>query len=610
MELILRSHPGWLCFLGAFGVVLRAGFVEPPPSLTLRSLADTPTRLPCLFQVQQEQIVQVSWSKERPDRTKETIITAHHTDGSTEFGRFSGRVQFESSDTMVNSALIILSTEVSDEGTYICHVSTFPSGNFERQLSLIVWTTPISSLDSVVMVEGQSFGVAATCRAVARPAPRLAWDTELTGHAQNRSSEGGAVSTHFSLHPLRGMDGKQLDCLVWHPSQAQPRRHRNRLAVHYPPDAAIRGYDGNWYMGLEGVALKCDSGGNPKPQSIVWSRKDMSLPQGVEVRNDTLVFGRPLALTDAGLYQCVAENSVSASKAELQIHIKESSLLETPFSTLLMVIVGVVAGVLVVTMVISVLLINRYHKSRNRTLEMELCEKKEEISTLNRQASIRRVNSVSTDHRMQMEETTPLRVEATLRTSLSSIGDQARCRDSHSSLSGGRGGGGADFPGRPALYSSSRHGERARERETEGEKAENRKRVESFVMNSSLALDQSLHAPLYPSVPMGGGRNHLPLYSPTHPPLPAEEEEEEEEDEEEREQQSDREEKKMEGDGYSDNSSQRSDGLSRPLQQGNGTLYSKLPQNQLHLLQNQPCAPQNPPHVPQNTVLLHTSQMV
>ncbi|KAI1888687.1 hypothetical protein AGOR_G00187700 [Albula goreensis] len=570
-----------LFLLGAIGVGVDTEFVEPPPSFSLRSLAEGSTRLPCLFQVQDEdQVVQVTWNREKPDGTKEPIITAHRTEGHTEFGRFSGRVQFENSDPMRNAALIIRSTEVSDEGTFICHISTFPSGNFERQLFLSVWTTPISSLDPAEMVEGQSYRVAATCRSVARPPPYLSWDTDLPGQSQNRSSEGGAVSTYFSLHPLRSMNGKRLDCLVWHSSLEKPRRITNRLVVHFPPDAAVRGYDGNWFVGLEGVSLMCDSGGNPKPQTFTWSRRGQTLPDSVSVKNNTLQFEQPLAVTDSGIYECVAQNSVGTSKAEVEISV--SARQETPFSSLLMIIVGVVAGVLVVAMVISVIMVNRYHKSRNRKLEMELTEKREEISTLSRQASIRRVNSVSTDHRMQMEETAPLRVEATLRTSLSSLGEQGRCRDSRSTLSGGRGGGGGavDFLGRPALYNSSRKGERGREREMEreGEKVESRQRVESFIRNSSMSLDRPLHAPLHPSLPMSL-RNHLPpyspahsplpTYSPAHSPLPADEEERETEQQRETQKQA------VEVDGYSENSSQISEGLSPPLQQANGTLYPK-----------------------------------
>lgn len=144
MELPVPGQSQWgtaWLVLWAFAVCVRGGFVEPPPSFSLRSLTEVETRLPCQFQVQEEeQVVQVSWFKELPDGTKEQIITAHLTEGHTEFGRYSGRVRFESSSPTVDSALLIMNTEESYEGKYTCHISTFPYGNFERQLSLTVWS--------------------------------------------------------------------------------------------------------------------------------------------------------------------------------------------------------------------------------------------------------------------------------------------------------------------------------------------------------------------------------------------------------------------------------------------------------------------------------------
>ncbi len=100
---------------------------------------------------------------------------------------------------------------------------------------------PISSLDPVTLVEGQSYRQAASCRSVARPPPRLSWDTELNGQSINRSSDNGAVSSHFSLHPLRSMNGKKLDCLVWHPTSQAPRRLSYNLVVHCEYSELYRG---------------------------------------------------------------------------------------------------------------------------------------------------------------------------------------------------------------------------------------------------------------------------------------------------------------------------------------------------------------------------------
>ncbi|XP_041723997.1 nectin-4-like [Coregonus clupeaformis] len=494
----MTSHLGRLTpllwILWSFIAVVQGDFVEPSPLFLMRSLAEAETRLPCQFKVEVGQVVvQVTWTKEKADGTKDQIITVHHTAGHTEFGQYSGRVRFGSSEPTVDSSLIIMNTVESDEGRYNCHISTFPSGNFERQLSLTVWTTPISSLDPVILVEGQSFRLAASCRSVARPPPHLSWDTDLMGQKHNRSSEGGSVSTHFSLHPLRSMNGKRLDCLVWHPALEGPRRITNNLVVHYPPNAEISGFDQNWYAGLEEAALSCVSGGNPKPQSFIWTRKGGDLPEGVTTGNGSLLFNRPLGLTDAGIYQCVAKNVVGTGKAEVEITVTELPQKQASFDSLLMIIVGGVAVVLLLVMIIIVISVTRHHKRKNKKLSRELTVRKEEISTLSRQASVRKMNSVSMDARGQTEENIPLRVEGTLRTSLSSLGEQGRIRGSQSTLVGG---GGLDYLGRPVLYNTSRRGRESRAMDRE---EENRLRVESDEQNSTMSLEDHLHPPLQPS---------------------------------------------------------------------------------------------------------------
>ncbi|XP_024290406.2 nectin-4 isoform X2 [Oncorhynchus tshawytscha] len=592
----MTSHLGGLTpllwILWSFIAVVQGDFVEPSPSYTLNSLAEAETRLPCQFKVEVGQVVvQVTWTKEKADGTKDQIITVHHTDGHTEFGQYSGRVRFSSRKPTVDSSLIIMNTVESDEGMYNCHISTFPSGNFERQLSLTVWTTPISSLDPVILVEGQSFQLAASCRSVARPPPHLSWDTELPGQSHNRSLEGGSVSTHFSLHPLRSMDGKRLDCLVKHPALKGPRRITNNLVVHYPPNSEISGFDQNWYAGLEEAALSCVSGGNPKPQSFNWTRKGGDLPEGVTTGNGSLLFNRPLVLTDAGIYQCVAMNSVGADNAEVEITVTELPQKQASFDSLLMVIVGGVAGVLLLVMIIIVISVTRHHKRKNKKLSRELTVRKEEISTLSRQASFRKMNSVSMDTRGQTEEDIPLRVEGTLRTSLSSVVEQGRIRESRSTLVGS---GGLDYLGRPVLYNSSRRGRESRAMDRE---EENRLRVESNEQNSTMSLSVELLRSLTSSaiIPMEwglhirqgpGSRNtHSPL-SCNNPPITDDEDEDEgvEGEWETCPRMSPLDQGKSEDQDSKTNSSQISEvefGLNPHFQQNNGTLRPKpLPKYQ------------------------------
>ncbi|XP_034558567.1 nectin-4 isoform X2 [Notolabrus celidotus] len=498
MELIGQSAKCVVLLL-LTAVSVQSVFVEPPQPITsLRSMAESQTRLPCRYQVQAgEKVVQATWYKELPDGSKEQIITAHFRDGHTEFGRYSGRVRFEGGSPTENSALLILSTEESDEGSYACHISTFPNGNFERHITLTVWILPISSLEPVVLEEGQSFRLAASCRAVGRPPPLLSWDTDLPGQSSNRSNVGGSVSSYFSLHPLRSMNGKRLDCLVWHPGLEQPRRISNSLVVHYPPDATISADTDDWFAGLENAELVCSSGGNPKPDNITWTRGG-ALPDGASVIGGRLVFGRALRLNDSGVYECVVRNKVGAGKTEYKLAVTETSHRTSPIDNQLLIIIGAAAGALVMVLVIVVLLVNRYHRHRNKKLERELSEKTEEINSFSRQASFRRLNSVSTDSRVPPEDYTMLRVDSRMKNSEMSL-EHPIYKGSQSTLGGKWGPGGGvevDELGRPVVWGDAR--ESIRGAEMDGEKEERRRRVESYLKNSNMSLDSGLPSSLVP----------------------------------------------------------------------------------------------------------------
>ncbi|XP_040910534.1 nectin-4 isoform X2 [Toxotes jaculatrix] len=473
-------------------VCVQSNFVEPLEPVTSQlSLAESQTRLPCHYQVEEGQkVVQVTWYKE-VDGSKDQIITAHFTEGHTEFGRYSGRVKFESSSPTENSALLIPSTEESDDGSYTCHISTYPNGNFDRKIILTVWLLPISSLDPVNLVEGQSFRVAATCRAVGRPLPRLSWDTDLPGLSQNRTSEGGSVSSYYSLHPLRSMNGKKLDCLVWHPGLERPRRISNHLVVQYPPDATISPASEDWHVGLENAELVCDSGGFPKPQNITWTWRGGALPDGVSVDGGKLVFGRAIRMNDSGVYECVVKNNVGVGKAGYTVTVAEKSQRKgsSPDDNLKLIIIGASAAALVMLMVIVVLLVHRHHRKRNKKLEMELSEKTEEITSFSRQASFRRLNSVSTDPRVQPEDYALLRVDSRMRNSQISL-ERPIYKGSQSTLGGKWGPPGGvevDELGRPVIWHNGRESLRRVEMDRD---VEERTRMELYRKNSNMSLAQ------------------------------------------------------------------------------------------------------------------------
>ncbi|KAA0723019.1 Nectin-4 Nectin cell adhesion molecule 4 [Triplophysa tibetana] len=466
-------------------------FLEPSESpWTLCSLAEDNTRLPCRFNKSDSEVkvIQVMWIHEKSKGGEEQIITAHFTDGQTENTGYTGRVRFENSDPIADSALTLMGTSPADEGKYICKVATFPTGNFETEITLTVWTKPIASLEPIIMVEGQSYSLAATCRSVAKPMAGLSWDTELPGRSKNHSFDDGVASIQFSLHPLRSMNGQKLDCLVWHPSQKGPHRITNNLTVHYPPNALISGYEDNWHVDMEEAVLQCKGQGNPKPYQFKWTRKGENLPESVTVEGGMLRFSRPLRLTDKGAYICTTTNLVGSGKAEIELNISESSLQGTSVNYILMIIIGGVAAVVVLFLIIVIVSVNRHYKRKNQQLAIELNEKKEEISTLSRQASFRRVHSSPSENRYS-DDTHALRVEGTLRTSLSSL-DRPRSRDSRSTL------GGLDSLGRPAIYNTSR---RIRDKMMERGDRESTRLMMEYEQGSNVSQETQLLPPLHPS---------------------------------------------------------------------------------------------------------------
>ncbi|XP_059357023.1 nectin-4-like [Carassius carassius] len=489
-------------------VCVHGEFIEPSPSLALRSFSGAQTRLPCRFMVEaDEKVVQVTWSRQKPGGEREQIIIGHFTQGPTVSPDFLSRVQFESSDPTVDSTLLILNTKKADQATYTCHVSIFPSGSFQRHISLTVWILPISSLDPVILQEGQSFRAAAFCRAVGHPPPRLSWDTELPGQSQNRTGEDGVVTSQFSLHPLRSMNKRRLDCLVWHPALHGPHRISNELQVHYPPDAVITD-SGSWRFGHSGSELRCVVKGNPLPQNVTWSRKDSRLPVGVLVKEDRLVFVRPLNVTDEGVYICQTANSVGIAKAEFKVEIGQHSseftpVLGSPSETLLIIIGASVAGVLLIVLVIAIIFVNCRLRRKNRKLKRTLSTRMEEMVSLSRQVSMRRLNSVNGDLRTAPEESSLIQMDSVTKGSVFSVEDCSTLSD----VKGRHGDGEYDSLGRPAIYTAYRPERSSKNtREMEEERNERRRRVEYYVKSSNISLDSGLHrdqSPPPPSVSSG-----------------------------------------------------------------------------------------------------------
>ncbi|OCT69658.1 hypothetical protein XELAEV_18040970mg [Xenopus laevis] len=208
---------------------------------------------------------------------------------------------------------------------------------------------------------GEGKSLVASCTAEGNPVPTVIWETEVEGtnstHNYNHQRS-ASVTSEFYVVPTRRMNGKALTCVVSHPGFQQEKRITHVLGVRYLGEILIQGHEDGWFVGKEGATLQCQAEGNPPP-TYTWSRLNGSLPAEIKTVGNTLHFLRGLGAEDAGVYECQATNGISRRSTRATVSISGN----------------------------------------------------EELSTLSRQASRRRLNSTtaSTDTRLQLEEGIHLR---------------------------------------------------------------------------------------------------------------------------------------------------------------------------------------------------------
>ncbi|XP_061461932.1 nectin-4 [Rhineura floridana] len=385
--------------------------------------------LPCFYQAAEGgTVLQVTWLKRGEDGQGVELAVLNLEHGSHVQNPYTGRVLWQSQGSLEDGSILLKNAVQADEGTYECHLITFPLGNFESSLTLKVLVPPLPTLNlGPPLEEGQGRTLAASCTAEGNPVPTVTWETEVRGTASSRESShprSASVTSEYYVVPGRSMHGKLLTCIVSHPGLQHKKRITHTLNVAYLSDASVLGHEaeGDWVAGKEGAYLKCLGDGNPPP-TYNWTRLNDPLPGGVKIKGDVLLFQRPLSSEDGGVYVCQVANGFATKEAEATISIKGNRAKEVDVVSISMIGAGLISVVLLGLLVLVVILMACYHKRKTK----RITEKYEEELTLTRENSIRRLHSShSTDTRNQTEENLPLRLESRQ----GSYRGDSLCRDS------------------------------------------------------------------------------------------------------------------------------------------------------------------------------------
>ncbi|XP_027887841.1 nectin-3-like protein isoform X1 [Xiphophorus couchianus] len=273
-------------------------------------------------------LTQSSWERRLPSGSV-TVAVYNPELGTFIPPEYINRLHFRSPSSR-DATIVLGNVGFSDVGIYTCKVATFPLGNTQASTTISVLVEPkvYVSAGSAALIDGGNDTVVATCIAErARPPAEVSWESNLFGQSEVQLFDdvNGTTSTQvrYIWQPTRHVQGHALTCVVRHPALQSDFRIPYQLNVQFAPDISVVGYDGDWYVGRENVQMTCKANANPPAHHFRWIRLDSEMPDGVETRNSTLLFLRPLHRNDSGVYRCEVANDINLRSRDVRILIQD-----------------------------------------------------------------------------------------------------------------------------------------------------------------------------------------------------------------------------------------------------------------------------------------------
>ncbi|XP_051579747.1 nectin-1-like isoform X4 [Myxocyprinus asiaticus] len=372
----------WILLLVALNAPVGNGqSVQTDPSKS-GFVGDT-VELRCLFINSKPpvKISQVTWQK-LINGTKQNVATANPALGVSVLPPFKERVSFKhpavrqrTPSSLEDTTIVFNSLRLSDEAAYICEYTTFPAGNRENMVNLTVFARPVtkmtlSSPTIIARMPKRKMPVATCMSANGKPPSVIKWDTTMKGEAtfQETRNPNGTVTvrSNYIVIPSRETHRQKLTCIVTY--RAELFTDSVILNVQYEPEVKIEGFDGNWYLNRQNVQLTCNADANPAVTVYQWKLLNGSLPNNIEIKNNTLFFKGPVTYELGGTYVCDATNSLGTRSGLVEVNITEKPMaLGSPGGIFGILGVVVVGGLIVGVVATICMVYRRGQKPRTET---------------------------------------------------------------------------------------------------------------------------------------------------------------------------------------------------------------------------------------------------
>ncbi|XP_008054224.1 poliovirus receptor [Carlito syrichta] len=202
---------------------------------------------------------------------------------------------------------------------------------------------------------GEPVPVARCVSTEGHPPARITWlshagtmaNTSQTTVVPGSLSGTATVISLLTLVPSSEVDGKIVTCRVEHESFKEPVLLPVTLAVSYPPEVSISGYDDNWYLGRGEATLTCNVRSNPEPTGYDWSTPTGPLPPSAVAQGARLL----ISTIDESInttFICKVTNALGTRQAEETILVtekpsREQSHIGISTQTIILLILGILA---------------------------------------------------------------------------------------------------------------------------------------------------------------------------------------------------------------------------------------------------------------------------
>ncbi|XP_012589130.1 PREDICTED: poliovirus receptor homolog [Condylura cristata] len=337
----------------------------------VRGFLDQTVTLPCNLQPLEPgvQVTQVTWMRREPSGNAHSVAVFHPTQGPS--FPHPERLQFAKAKTGVelqDASLMVSGLRAEDEANYTCEFATFPQGSGSAQTWLRVFAEPQNQVEIQEDLLGTEPVAKARCVSTGgRPPARISWSSSLQDRNVTMTQTPGPlpgtfnVTSIFNFIPSSLLYGQNVTCRVEHETFKEPVLLKMTLAVRYPPEVSISGYDDNWYLGRNEVTLNCDVRSNPEPTNYVWSTTTGSLPPSAVTQGSRLL----VHTVDESInttFICHVTNDLGTRQAELTVLLKDEPPGESKTGSFTVIIS--IVGVLIVALCLAVIAFWKFRKSR------------------------------------------------------------------------------------------------------------------------------------------------------------------------------------------------------------------------------------------------------